>query len=65
MNEANAAMSEVKRLGEAAAAAQKHVDAQEQSLQQKADDLAGREQELKETKEQFARLRTLIQQNIP
>lgn len=65
MNEANSAMGEVQRLGQAAAAAQKHVDAQEESLQQKADDLASREQELTETKERFAKLRELIQQNLP
>ena len=65
MNEANSMLSQAEKLGQAAATAQSNVDAQEKSLQQKADDLAGREQELKETKEQFARLRTLIQQNIP
>ncbi len=65
MNEANAAMSEAQRLEQAAKAAQSDADVQKKFLQQKADALVDREQELTETKEQFARLRELIQKNLP
>ena len=65
MNEANAAMTVAQKLEQTAKAAQSDAEAQTESLQQKADALVRREQELKETTEQFARLRDLIQQNLP
>jgi hypothetical protein len=61
-NQEASAIAEGKRSNEVRAGA---LDNQEASLQQKADDLASREQELTETKERFAKLRELIQQNIP
>ena len=61
MNEANAAMTVAQKLEQAAKAAQSDVEAQAESLRQKADDLASREQELTGEKSKLAELRDLIQ----
>lgn len=61
MNEANAAMSEAHRLEQAAKAAQGEADTQAKFLQQKADALVSREQELTGEQSKLAELRDLIQ----
>jgi len=65
MATADSVMHEAGDATKAAIALGEDLKSKDKSLQQKADALASREQELKETKERFAKLSELIQQNIP